>query len=142
MNQKLDRIIELLESIDRKLSDKPKRKSEGKGTLIRDSYEEFFRQRYNQDPVRNKMVNGMFAGISARVPEEDYRSLVEFFFRQTDSWYLREMHHPRCLLKDCEILLTRMKTGLVMTGSKARMIEKTADNLKVAQDYLAAKGKL
>lgn len=141
---KLDRIIELLESIDKKLTTSNVRKQ---ATKRKDSEEistwsiycDSFKNRYTFEPVRNSMMNSMLAGVKKRVPESDLKELIEFFVSQNDQWYLREMHHPRCLLKDCEMLMTRMKTKIVMTSSKARMMEQASQNADESKKFIMAK---
>lgn len=143
---KIDRIIELLESIESKLSHEKKtkvsrkKKTENEDKIdIWSAYSEEFIRRWKVAPERNAMINGMFANIQKRVSASDIEALVRFYVNQNDAFYLREMHHPRCLVKDCEILLTRMKSKMVITNSKAREIEKQAENANESARYLQNK---
>ncbi len=142
---KIDRIIELLESIDNKLgSTKTKRVTKKKEVVEGDDnfweeYKNAFSTRYKVLPQRNAMINGMIAGIKKRVSADEIAQLCNFFINQNDSWYLREMHHIRCLVKDCEMLLTRMKSKVVITSSKAREMERTSDNINESQRFLESK---
>ncbi len=142
----LKRIIQLLESIDEKLgSNKKKRKSPDYPSETTPSgifwkhYARYYELRWKVDPARNAMVNGMIRNIIVRIPQEDHQRLIHFFINQNDSWYLKEMHHLRCLLKDCEMLLTRMKSGAVITTGKARMMENASDNLNEAEKFMQKK---
>jgi hypothetical protein len=151
MKNKIDRIIELLESIDQKLSsssEKKKRKTpkershpneESRSGIFWKSYSNAYFEKYKVQPERNAMINGMVANICNRVPIEDLESLGSAYLKQNDSWYLREMHHVRCLVKDCEILLTRMKSKVVMTIGKAQETERAAMNFNEAKSYLEKK---
>lgn len=140
---KIDRIIELLESISEKLDSKPKTKKRGSKNKVDDqfwpSYAKAFENRYKVSPERNAMINGMISSLKKRVSAADLEILAEFYLSQNDSWYLREMHHIRCLVKDCEILLIRMKSKIVITSSKAKEIEKHSDNMNESQRYLQNK---
>lgn len=147
---KIDRIIELLESIDSKLKGyevKKNKKVIKKDPIEKESsiafwnnYSKYYELRWKVEPSRNAMINSMIKNICSRIPEEDHQKLIHFFITQNDQWYLKEMHHLRCLLKDCEMLLTRMKSGFVITQGKARVMENASDNLTEAQIYLQNKG--
>lgn len=142
---KIDRIIELLESIDQKLgSTKIKRVTKKKEVTEEkdgfwEEYKNAFFSRYKVLPERNAMINGMINGIRKRVSTNEIGDLVKFFISQNDAWYLREMHHIRCLVKDCEMLLTRMKSKVVITSGKAREMERTSDNINESQRFLESK---
>lgn len=139
---KIDRIIELLESIDSKLGTKQKRKTKTIGEnddSFWPTYCESFRAKYKVEPERNAMINGMISSIKKRVSSDDLQNLIVFFLQQNDSWYLREMHHVRCLVKDCELLLTRMKSKVFISKSKANEIERQSDNLNESQRFLQNK---
>lgn len=142
---RLDKIIELLESINEKLeAKKSKQKNKKSDTSLLtlgfwEYYSVLYQARWNAIPTRNAMINGMISNICKRIPKEDHEDLIIFFLKQTDAWYLREMHHVRCLQKDCEMLLTRLRSGNVITTSKARTMESASDNLTEAQTYLQNK---
>lgn len=151
MKNKIDRIIELLESIESKLSassEKKKRrvmkdpehpKQDSRSGIFWKAYSEAYFQKYGVNPERNAMINGMIRNICARISIDDLAELGSAYLKQNDAWYLREMHHVRCLVKDCEILLTRMKSKVVMTSGKAQEMERAATNFSEAKSYLEKK---
>jgi len=146
---KLDRIIGQLDEVIDLLrvanEEKAKRKTKPKAdqtpsiATFWELYSIAYEWRYKVPPTRNAMVNGLCASISKRVPAETYKELIGFFIRQNDAWYLREGHHLRCLVKDCETLLTRMKTGTVMTSGKAKQIEQQSDSADASRAFLTKK---
>lgn len=142
---KLDEIIELLKSIDQKLSSKPRKTRVQKididspVNILWEAYRKAYLGKWTVEPARNAMINGMLANISKRVPQDIAPKLVQFYLDQNDSWYLREMHHIRCLAKDCEMLLTRMRSHLVITNSKALEMEKISTNAAQSKEFLERK---
>lgn len=144
---KLDEIIDILKRIEAKLPDKPqKRERKSKiidvnspTNIIWEAYRQAYLGKWTVEPERNAMINTLILNISRRIPMETAPELVHFFLQQNDSWYLREMHHIRCLAKDCEMLLTRMKTNRIITNSKAREMEKISTNASASKEYLEAK---
>lgn len=145
---KINKIIELLESIDAKLSEKKVQKKkrvsdfseETPSGRIWSKYVEWYKIKYKGvEPVRNSFVNASIKTFVSRVPEENHLHLVHFFINQNDAWYLREMHHIKCLVKDCEMLLTRMKSKVVITSGKAREMERVSDNINESQRFLENK---
>ena len=137
---KLDKIIELLEILtDQKKPKKKKMEIKSEGSEVWDLYFQYYHQRWTVPPLRNVVVNSLLKAFSQRIPREEWESLMQFYFKQSDHWYLKEMHHPRCLVQHCEMLLTRMRTGVVITSSKAHSMEKLSDNLNASQDYLRNK---
>jgi len=134
------KILATLERIEQHLADKPKRsKSKPGSSVLADAYKEAFRSRYPVEPVRNASTAGMLSAVAKRIPQEDHAAIAHFFIKQNDAWYIREMHHPRCLLKDCENLLTRMKSGLNITPGKAQMISRAAENSEALESYRRGK---
>lgn len=144
----MDEILAALLRIELLLTNQPgsgtKRKPAKKNELTPASvlwseYARIHEEMYGVPAPRNASINGMLATVARRVPEADLALLVQFFFRQTDAWYLREMHHVRCLVRDCEMLLTRMRSGVVITPGKAKQIEQTMANADASRAYLEGK---
>lgn len=118
----------------------PKKKKDAVSIVeLRDAYERLYEARWKQKPARNATTNGMLATIARRIPAEHHAALGEFFIRQNDAFYLRDMHHLRWLVRDCETLLTRMQTGVVITKSKADEISRTSANAQASANYLRQK---
>ena len=119
---------------------KPAKKNElTPASVLWTEYASLHEETYGVPATRNATINGMLSTITRRVPQADLALLVQFFFRQTDAWYLREMHHVRCLVRDCEMLLTRMRSGVVITPGKAKQIEQAAANADASRAYLERK---
>lgn len=137
LHQKLDTIIGLLQQLVKEK--KPKEKKPKETSQIWNVYERYYELRWKVKPTRNAMINGMLANVAKRIPADDLEPLIKFYLSQNDAWYLREMHHPKCLVANCENLLTRMKNGIVITQSKAQEMSRLSDNLSTAQNYLKNK---
>lgn len=65
--------------------------------------------------------------------------VVIFYLEQRDQFYIRNTHHLRFCLQDCETLATKMKSGLSLTARGARKVETMSHNAKMTEDYLAEK---
>lgn len=137
-----EKVLDLLTQIRDALATKPKKK---KGETVDTSelwngYREAFLLRYkNTEPNRNARVNAMFAHVAKRIPKENYYEFGGFYVNQSDAVYLRAMHDPQLMLRDCETLLTRMKTGVVVTHEGARKIEQQITSANSSRNYLERK---
>lgn len=116
-----------------------KRPTTSPSAVLRATYSEAFQERWGVSATWNASINGMLAQVAQRIPADDHEALVRFFMAQNDAWYLRDMHHVRCLMKDCEMLLTRMRSGVVITPGKAKQIEQAAANADASRAYLERK---
>lgn len=139
MENRIEEILSVLLRIEKLLAgrEEPKRKKADavSTAVLWQAYSANFIARYRVEPERNASVNGVLAQVAKRVPAADHGALMAFFVRQNDAWYLKQMHSPKCLLQDVEMLLTRMRSGLVITDSKARQLEQAQSNAQAAQDF-------
>lgn len=138
----LSEILSCLQRIEKLLGAKKETKKKElnpSNQLAWSCYHARYLERYKVEPTRNAMVNGMISGLVKRVPKEEMESLIEFYLRQSDAWYLQNYHSIKCLLADCEKLLTRMRSGIVITSSKARETEKLSQNINESREFLDRK---
>lgn len=69
------------------------------------------------------MVNGQIKNLVNRVGAEDAPRLVKFYLSLNDPFYVRTLHPVGPMLKDCETLMTRMRTGVQITErSRAQQV--------------------
>lgn len=136
-------ILEVLKRIEDSIGGgkEPKKKKEPNPSsqLAWNCYHARYLERYKVAPTRNAMVNGMISGLCKRVPKEEIEALIQFYLRQSDAFYLQNYHSIKCLLADCEKLLTRMRSGIVITSSKARETEKLSQNINESKEFLSRK---
>lgn len=84
-------------------------------SLVWESYRISYQNKYNVDPVRNSMVNAQIKQLVNRVGEENAIELVKFYLAHKDSFYSLKLHPIGLCLKDCEGLLTQMRSGVSVT---------------------------
>ncbi len=97
--------------------------------------------RYGFEPVRNAKVNKNISELNKRVGLDTACKLVEYYLKQNDAYYLRRYHNISVLLADCESMVTRMKTGMVITGRQANQIELVSTNLNQSEIFMRGKSK-
>lgn len=133
-------ILELLEALTSK---KRERASKGEPSLsseIWNAYADAYFLRYRRSPARNAKVNGQAAYLLKLVGLQDAVSLAAFYVRQNDAFYLRQGHPLGLLLKDYQMLLTRMHTGLgPVTASGAQKLQAAQVTASASASYLQKK---
>jgi len=137
-----DQIIGLLREIRDllKAPEKKRVKKEKPETVgLWQSYKDAYVNRYGVEPTRNARVNGILFQVYKRIPEDKHESLAKFYLTQTDALFLRSMHDVGLFLQNCEMLLTRMQSGVVVTMSKAMDAERVGNNVQASQNYLTRK---
>lgn len=104
-----------------------------------DAYRESYRQRYEQDPVRNAKVNGQIAQLVERVGAEDAASLVRFYLTHNHRFYVQSCHQVGLCLKDAEALVTQMRANYRLTASESQEADRSQGNqnafMQVAEKY-------
>lgn len=118
-----------------KVTQKAKAEDKVSTSVLWAAYSDTFEKRYKVKPERNASVNGMISQVVKRVPAAEHAALAEFFVRQNDWQFTKQMHSPKALLSNVEMLLTRMRSGVVITDSKARQLENAQTNAQAARDY-------
>lgn len=85
------------------------------------------------------MVNGQASHLIKRLGEERAVKVVEFYLKENNSFYVQKLHPLGLCIQDAESLWTRYQTGIRMTSTKARQIEKTGAGLDASFNYLRRK---
>ena len=87
------------------------------------AYASAYLARYHTEPVRNAKVNGQFAHLAKRLPEDEIEHVVRWYVASNAALYVRSKHCVDLLLRDCEGLRTEWATGARMTDTEARQID-------------------
>lgn len=87
------------------------------------AYASAYLARYHTGPVRNAKVNGQFAHLAKRLPENEIEHVVRWYVASNAALYVRSKHCVDLLLRDCEGLRTEWATGARMTDTEARQID-------------------
>jgi hypothetical protein len=93
------------------------------GSLAWGAYASAYLDRYRTEPVRNAKVNGQFAQLAKRLPEDEIEHVVRWYVASNAALYVRSKHCVDLLLRDCEGLRTEWATGSRMTDTEARQID-------------------
>lgn len=135
-------VIRLLSEINDKLGKNPisrQRKPTTNCASVWESFREPYFAKYGVEPERNAKINGQLSQLSRRVAESEVQSLCNYYLSLNDAKYTRSYHSVGMLLQDCEILLTRMKSGVVITESKARELERRQESADASREFLQKK---
>ncbi len=111
----------------------------GKGINVWGMYSRCFRFVYKTEPIRNAMTNKLCCTLVDRLGEDDAILVAKFYLKQRDAFYVKNTHHLRFCVQDCETLATKMKTGLTITNKSAKNVERASHNAQVTQNYLKEK---
>ena len=110
------------------------------GSQVYEAYAQAWRRRYpDGQPLRNARINAQAAQIAQRLGVERGIQVVEFYLRQTDAFYVRNMHMLQFCARDCEVLAAKMETGKSMTRREADQVETAGASLRASQSYLVRK---
>jgi len=113
-----------------------KSKSPTDGSRVWISYAKAYESRYLNIPVRNAKTNSICSKLVSYVGVEDAISIVEQFLRIDDSFYIRKAHDLGLCLSDYQKILTTAKTGVSITETNSRQIDKQRNNINVVNSYL------
>lgn len=91
--------------------------------LIWKSYSVAYEARYKTPPIRNAQTNSKIAQLSKRLGA-DAPSVVEFFLKHNDGFYIKSLHAIGLCLRDAEALHTQWVRGISITGTKVREFER------------------
>lgn len=113
---------------------KPRTRKDAKPTdaqleLVRaiwDAYAHAYENRYKKTPVRNGMINGQIRQLASRIGQ-DAPSVVEFYLRHNDGFYLKKCHPMSLCLHDAESLHTQMTRGVAVTSTMVKQFEKKSE---------------
>jgi hypothetical protein len=117
-------------------SARPKRKkSDGRGIPVWDSYNSAYEERYQIYPVRNAMTNRICSQLADRLGE-DARHVIRFYVKHNDFFYVKNAHAIQYALKDAEKLHMEWSRGRAVTTADARLEERKGHNANVVQQVL------
>ena len=141
--QEMDNLLKRIHSLEEEIYQLKNKKKlipkGGKGKKVWEVYCGCFFQIYNTAPVRNAMVNKLCCTLVDRLGEEEAVHVIIFYMKQRDAFYVKNTHHLRFCVQDCETLATKMKTGLTITNKSAKNVERASHNAQVTQEYLKEK---
>ena len=100
------------------------------------AYSLAYRNRYGVDPTRNATVNGQMAQFITRVPLAEAPAIAQFYVGHNDAYYVKQAHSVGLLLANAEKLRTEWQTGRVVTGARARQVERTATNFQNSEEAM------
>jgi hypothetical protein len=101
-----------------------------------DAYSNAYFDRYKCEPIRNAKVSGQLCQLVDRVGAEDAPYLAAFYLTHNNSFYAGKRHSVDALLRDCEGLMTDMRTGHRTTQAQAIQADKTQTNVNVFQKLM------
>lgn len=125
------------ETVEANASKKSKKKSSPEKTELNrkiwDSYAQAFSERYRVQPTRNASVNAKISQLGERLGE-DAITVVKFFLKHNDGFYLKKIHDIGLCLKDAESLHVQMQRGKAITSQDVRNFERTSNIVKLVND--------
>lgn len=95
---------------------------------VNDAYCQSYFDRYKVQPVSNAKHNSAVAQLVKRLGVDDAISVVKFFLRHNESYYVRNTHTIGHCLKDCETLRTQMLKGVSITRGKMKHFEREQEH--------------
>lgn len=98
---------------------------------IKDAYFNAFRLRYGVEPVSNATFNSQVSSLRKKLGVDDSISVVEFYLKHNDSFYLKNTHSFGYCLSNAETLRTQMLRGKPITSQDVRNFEKTQNAIQL-----------
>lgn len=94
---------------------------------IREAYFNAYRLRYGVDPVANAKFNSQVSQLRKTLGVDTAISVVEFYLKHNDSFFLKNTHSFGLCLSNAETLRTQMLRNQPITNSNIRQLEKTLE---------------
>lgn len=129
--KKLKEVTETSKSLESKKENPDKTEN----LRIWQTYLDAYRLRYGIEPVRNAQVNAQVSNLRKKLGADDACSVVLFYLKHNDAWYLKNTHSFGLCLKDAETLRTQMLRGRAVTMTEAR---KGESEIKIQQNLIDA----
>ena len=85
-------------------------------TLVFNAYVIGYKFKYNIEPIRNAKVNSQLKQLVQRIGLQNSIDLAQAFCGHTNSFYARCGHSIPTMLKDCESLVTQLRTGKIINS--------------------------
>ncbi|WP_341237907.1 YdaU family protein [uncultured Limnobacter sp.] len=98
-----------------------------------ESYCIAYKVRYKVDPVRNAKVNAQVKQLCKALPLDEAPQVAEFYVFHNQEFYVRKGHDFGLLVSDATKLRTEWATGQMMTGTRAKQVDRTSSMLDAAE---------
>ncbi|MDP3273423.1 hypothetical protein [Limnobacter sp.] len=98
-----------------------------------ESYCIAYKVRYKVDPVRNAKVNAQVKQLCKSLPLDEAPQVAEFYVFHNQEFYVRKGHDFGLLVSDATKLRTEWATGQMMTGTRAKQVDRTSSMLDAAE---------
>lgn len=127
--KRLREAADLLEDI---FADAPEQLSLGDtppetASALWDAYcEEFRRLRHTDPPPRNQVINSQLKAIMKRFGKEKSVEIVRHYFKMPKPFYLQKGYDIGILARDAHEIYVSMTTGVHITNTQARQMERSA----------------
>lgn len=122
-----------------KPSDTPAQRKTRTSVATWEAYSAAYQARYHVEPVRNARVNAQLAYLVQELGRDVAPQVAAFYVRHQDAQYVRDRHGVKLLVRDCAKLRTDWLRGEQMTGTSARIVEKSRSNLESWNELLSEK---
>lgn len=110
------------------------------GAFVWQAYKEAYFARYTIEPQRNAKASTCSKNICERVGVDNALEVVKYYLTREDAFYVNSAHEIGLCLRDCQKLVTEMKTRKPMSLSEARRRETSATTDQAIQGYLKSQG--
>jgi len=108
------------------------RKPNPLNVAVWDSYQEAYKGRYGEPPIRNAAVNAKIAQLVKRLGEEA-PEVARFYVSHNKQFYVQNLHPVGMLLSDAESLRTQWALGKQVLSTTGREVERMQHNSDVWQ---------
>ena len=98
-----------------------------------ESYCIAYKVRYKVDPVRNAKVNAQVKQLCKSLPLDEAPQVAEFYVFHNQEFDVRKGHDFGLLVSDATKLRTEWATGQMMTGTRAKQVDRTSSMLDAAE---------
>lgn len=110
------------------------------GAFVWQAYKEAYFARYTIEPQRNAKASTCSKNICERIGVDNALEVVKYYLTREDAFYVNSAHEIGLCLRDCQKLVTEMKTRKPMSLSEARRRETSATTDQAIQGYLKSQG--
>lgn len=92
------------------------------------AYSDAYFNRYNTEPVRNAKINSQIKQFVQRIGGEESPFVAANYVNDNNSYYVSRLHSVDSLLNDAEKLRTQWATGINITQSRAKQVDRSQSN--------------
>lgn len=105
-----------------------------------ESYAAAYADRYHTAPLRNAKVNSLIKRFCQMVPAAEAASIAAHYVRHNGQYYVAKLHPVDLLLADAAKLRTEWATGMRMTTTRARQMDRTGSMLDMVAEIKRERG--